>query len=34
MLVYHNKDIEAFARRLALKEYHTPENIEKIIDGP
>ena len=29
-----NKDIDAFARRLTLKEYHTPENIEEIIDGP
>ena len=29
-----NKDIDAFAHRLTLKEYHTPENIEEIIDGP
>ena len=29
-----NKDIDAFACRLTLKEYHTPENIEEIIDGP
>ena len=27
-----NKDIDAFARRLTLKEYHTPENLEEIID--
>ena len=25
-----NKDIDAFARRLTLKEYHTPKNIEEI----
>ena len=29
-----SKDIDAFARRLTLKEYHTPENIEDVIDGP
>lgn len=29
-----NKDIDAFACRLTLEEYHTPENIEEIIDGP
>ena len=29
-----NEDIDAFARRLTLKEYQTPENIEEIIDGP
>ena len=29
-----NKDIDAFACRLTLKEYHTPENIEEVIDGP
>ena len=29
-----NKDINAFARRLTVKEYHTPENIEDIIDDP
>jgi len=28
------KDIDAFAHRLTLKECHTPENIEEIIDGP
>ena len=29
-----NKDIDAFARRLSLREYHTPENIDKITDNP
>ena len=29
-----NKDIDAFARRLSLKEYHTPENIDEITDNP
>jgi len=29
-----DKDIDAFARRLTLKEYHTPENVEEIKDGP
>ena len=29
-----NKDIDAFARRLTLIEYHTPENREEIIDSP
>ena len=29
-----SKNIDAFARRLTLKEYHTPENIEDVIDGP
>ena len=29
-----NKDIDAFARRLSLREYHTPENIDEITDNP
>lgn len=29
-----DKDIDVFACRLTLKEYHTPENIEEITDGP
>ena len=29
-----NKDIDAFARRLNLREYHTPENLDDIIDNP
>ena len=29
-----NKDIDAFARRLSLREYHTPENINEIADNP
>lgn len=29
-----NKDIDALARRLSLREYHTPENIDEITDNP
>ena len=29
-----NKDIDTFARRLTLREYHTPENIDEITDSP
>ena len=29
-----NKDIDAFARGLNLREYHTPENIDEITDNP
>ena len=29
-----NKDIDKFARRLTLREYHTPENIDEITDSP
>ena len=29
-----NKDIDAFARRLSLREYRTPENIDEITDNP
>ena len=29
-----NKDIDTFARRLSLREYHTPENIDEITDNP
>lgn len=29
-----NKDIDMFARRLTLGEYHTPENVDKITDSP
>ena len=29
-----NKDIDAFARRLSLNEYHIPENIAEITDNP
>lgn len=29
-----NKDIDAFARRLNLREYHTPENLDDITDNP
>ena len=28
-----NKDVDAFARRLNLREYHTPENIDEITDN-
>ena len=28
-----NKDIDAFACRLSLREYHTPENIDEITDN-
>ena len=28
-----NKDIDTFARRLTLREYHTPENIDEITDS-
>ena len=31
---YINKDIDTFARRLSLREYHTPENIDEITDNP
>ena len=29
-----NRDIDAFARRLSLREYHTPENVDEITDNP
>ena len=29
-----NKDIDTFARRLTLREYHTPENIDEITESP
>ena len=29
-----NKDIDTFARRLSLREYHTPENIDEITNNP
>ena len=29
-----NDDIDAFARRINLKEYHAPEDMEDIADGP
>ena len=29
-----NKDTDTFARRLTLREYHTPENIDEITDSP
>ena len=29
-----NKDIDTFARRLTLREYHTPENLDEITDSP
>lgn len=29
-----NKDIDTFACRLTLREYHTPENIAEITDSP
>ena len=32
--IYIYKDIDAFARRLSLREYHTPENIDEITDNP